>query len=106
MGLASIIPLPTSSLHASIFLAVTQLIYLIVTMIQQMKEYSENLGKRHYDDDTLDDDAEKNLLEENEDFYEFHDNEDVTNEADWRKMRILMGFAKMGMLPERLMRPI
>ena len=36
--LTSIILLPTSALHASIFLAATQLISLMVTMTQQMKE--------------------------------------------------------------------
>ena len=74
MGLASIIPLPTSSLHASIFLAVTQLIYLIVTMIQHMKEYSENLGKNHDDDGIIDDDAKENGLEDDDDFDGFDKN--------------------------------
>ena len=77
--------LPTSDIPASIFLAATQLISSVVTMTQQMKEYSENLGKHHDDDGIIDDDAEK---------------------MDWGTMMILMGFVIMKMLPARLMRPI
>ena len=75
-------------------------------MTQKMKEDSDNPGMHHDDYGIIDDDVEKNGMKENEDFDGFHENEDVTSEDDWRAMRILMGFARMRILPERLARPI
>ena len=46
-----------------------------------MKEESENQGKHHDDDGVINDDAEENVLGENEDSDGFDDNEDVTSEA-------------------------
>ena len=46
----------------------------MVTMIQQMKEAIENLGKQHDDDDTINDDAEENGLEDDDNFDVFHKN--------------------------------
>ena len=54
----------------------------MVTMIQQMKEAIENLGKQHDDDDTINDDSEENGLEDDDNFDVFHKNLDVTTEAD------------------------
>ena len=74
LGLTPIILLPTSALPASISLATTQLISLMVTITQNIKEESENLGKHQYYDVIIDDDAEENGLEDDEDFDGFHDN--------------------------------
>ena len=87
-------------------LTATQIISSIVTMIHQIKEESENTGNHHNDDGIIDDDAKENGLEDDEDFGGFHENEDVTREADWRTMRILMGFTIMRVLPTRLKRPL
>ena len=74
LGLTPIILLPTSALPASISLAATQLISLMVTMTQKIKEESENLGKHQYYDVIINDDAEENGLEDDEDFDGFREN--------------------------------
>ena len=51
-------------------------------MPQQMKEYSDNMGKQHDDDGIINYDADENGLEDDEDFDIFNENEDVTREAD------------------------
>ena len=58
-----------------------QLISSIVIVIHQIKEESENQGKHHDDDGSINDDAEENGLRDNGDFDGFDDNEDVTSEA-------------------------
>ena len=102
LGLMYILILPTPALPASILLATTQIISLIVNMTHQTMEESENPGKHHDDDGIINDDAKDNELEYNEDFYGFHNNQDVTSKGDWRAMMISMGFTRMWMLPARL----
>ena len=46
----------------------------MVTITQNIKEESENLGKHQYYDVIIDDDAEENGLEDDEDFDGFHEN--------------------------------
>ena len=55
-------------------MAETQLISLIVTMAQKIKEESENPWKHHDYDGAVDDEAEENGLEDDERFEEFHNN--------------------------------
>ena len=92
LGLTSILLLPTSALPASILLAAPQLISLIVIMTQQMKKESENQGKHHDDDGDIDDYTEENGLGDNDYFYGFDKNEDVTSEADKSYMDALNKF--------------
>ena len=79
----------TSDLSASILLASIYLISSMVTMIQQMKEAIENMGKHHDDNDTINDDAEENGLEDDDNFDVFQNNLDVTTEADELCMDVL-----------------
>ena len=78
----------------------------MVNMTRQMKEDSENPGKHRDDDCIIDNDSDKNVLEDYGYFNGFHENDDFTSKADWRTVRIFMGFLIMRMLPARLTRPI
>ena len=51
----------------------------MVTMVQHMKEESENPGKQHDDDGIIYYDAEENVLGDDEYFHGFDDNEDATS---------------------------
>ena len=54
----------------------------MATITQQRNGYSDNTENHHGEDEIVDDDAEENVLEGDEDFYGFHENEDVTSKAD------------------------
>ena len=54
----------------------------MLIMTQRMKEYSDNLGKHHDDDDgIIGGDAKENGMEDDEYFDGFHNNEDVISKA-------------------------
>ena len=63
---------------------------------KKMKEEIENLGKHQDDYVIINDDAEENGLEDDEDFYGFHNNEDVTSEAGEAYMDTLNNIKVIG----------
>ena len=62
LGLTYILFLPTLALPASISLAETQVISSMAIFTRQMKEDSDNTGKHHDYDGTIDDYTEENRL--------------------------------------------
>ena len=62
LGLMYILFLPTLALPASISLAETQVISSMAIFTRQMKEDSDNTGKHHDYDGTIDDYTEENRL--------------------------------------------
>ena len=82
MGLMSILLITTSDLAVSILLTANHIVSSIVTTTKNMKEENENQGNHHDDDGIINYEAEENGLEDDQDFYEFHNNEDVTSEDE------------------------
>ena len=74
LGLPSILLFTKSALPASIFLVVEQLISPIVTITHNLKKESDNQGNHDDDGGNIYDKSEKNILEGDEYFDEFHKN--------------------------------
>ena len=71
----------------------------MATMTHNIKEESDNTGKHHDDDGTIDDDKEENGLGDDEDFDGFDKNEDVTSETDEVYICALNNRTGSGMFP-------